>query len=137
VTAVDSTDIGGTTVTSMSMAFGFLGMSRAHIEAAARHERYLVKARAVGVSREVAEAELEAVRGEVYDPARCAAGAGQEHDIAWRRLIEGGPKYRPGDQVRAALRQGFPNAHPEWIDRVARQVAPSETLAEELQRSSP
>jgi hypothetical protein len=98
------------------------------------HDRYLVQAHAVGVSRDVAEAELTAVRAEVCDPTRCTAGSADVYDIAWRRLIEGGPNFRPGDKVRAALRNVYPNAHPDWIDQMARAAAPDETLAKELLR---
>jgi hypothetical protein len=113
--------------------FAFPGQ-RSSIEAAVRHEEYLARARTLGASREVAEAELAAVRGEIYDSAWRPCGIDQEHDIAWRRLTEGGPEHRPGDQIRGALRANFPNAHPEWIDSVSRQVAPGETLAKELLR---
>jgi hypothetical protein len=115
--------------------FGFMsdfGFMRSAIAAAIAHDRYLARARAVGISHEVAEAELAAVRAEVSGPTTCATGAGDEHNIAWHRLISGGPAYRPGDQVRAALRKAFPTAHPEWIDQVAHNVAPDETLAKEL-----
>lgn len=99
-----------------------------------QREAYLAKAQAVGVSADVAEAELAAVMSEVHDPtSMLVVGVDEEYAIAWRRLVGGGPQYRPSDETRAALRSAFPDAHPDWIDEVARQVAPGATLASEWQ----
>jgi len=53
------------------------GITRAGIA----HEDYLARARAVGVSRDDAMAELRKVREEGLP--------GDDHEIAWRRLIAG------------------------------------------------
>lgn len=99
------------------------------VEDAARHNGYLIYARAVGVSRDVALAELESAVAEVCDP--CRPVSGDPYEVARRRLVGGGPAYRPSDEVWDALRRAFPDAHPERIDGLARLVAPGETLAKQ------
>lgn len=102
----------------------------AAIRAAAQRERYFVRAKVLGVSTEVAEAELEAVLDEVFDPSRIVGGV-DPYEVAWGRLISGGPAWRPSDVVRTALVNNFPTAHPDASDHIARAVAPGETLAKE------
>jgi hypothetical protein len=98
-----------------------------------QHETYLARAMAVNVSADVAEAELAAVMSEVHDPTTAlVVDVAEAYAIAWRRLIGGGPRHRPNDEVRTSLRSMYPEAHPDWIDQIALQIAPDETLAKAL-----
>ena len=93
------------------------------------HDSYLAKAATIGVSAEIAGAELEAARAELLS---YGGDPDEAYLVAWHRLIEGGPDHRPGDEVRSAVRAAIPGAHPELVDQVARHFAPERTLAAEL-----
>jgi hypothetical protein len=54
---------------------------RGQIMAAIRHEQYLIRSQAIGVSEGAAEAELRKVREEGVP--------GDDHETAWQRLIAG------------------------------------------------
>lgn len=97
---------------------------------AMRRQTYLMQSRALGVSEEVANAELAAVRADVYNPERAVPQV-DVYAVAFARLCSGGPRFQPSDRIRAALRRAYPNADPASIDAFARQVAPGETLASE------